>query len=43
MLEVQNKFGVIPSSIPDYLGLTDAVDGIPRIPKWGSKSDPFIG
>ncbi len=38
-IEVQNKFGVIPSSIPDYLGLMgDAADGIPGIPKWGSKS-----
>ena len=37
--EVENKFGVLPSSIPDYLGLMgDAADGIPGILKWGSKS-----
>ena len=37
--EVENKFGVLPSSIPDYLGLMgDSADGIPGILKWGSKS-----
>ena len=36
---VQEKFGVIPGSIPDYLGLVgDAADGIPGIPKWGAKT-----
>ena len=38
-IEVENKFGVLPTSIPDYLGLMgDSADGIPGIPKWGSKS-----
>ena len=37
--EVENKFGVLPSSIPDYLGLMgDSADGIPGILKWRSKS-----
>ena len=36
---VKTKFGVLPSSIPDYLALVgDAADGIPGIPKWGSKT-----
>ena len=33
------KFGVAPSSIPDYLGLVgDTADGIPGLPGWGAKS-----
>ncbi len=33
------KFGVQPSSIPDWLALVgDAADGIPGIPGWGEKS-----
>ena len=33
------KFGVPPSSIPDYLALVgDASDGYPGIPGWGAKS-----
>jgi 5'-3' exonuclease len=33
------KFGVGPSSIPDYLALVgDSADGIPGIPRWGPKS-----
>ena len=33
------KFGVSPSSIPDYLALVgDAADGIPGVPRWGTKS-----
>jgi 5'-3' exonuclease len=33
------KFGVPPSSIPDYLALVgDTADGIPGIPRWGAKS-----
>ena len=33
------KFGVAPSSIPDYLALVgDAADGIPGVPRWGAKS-----
>lgn len=36
---VREKFGVLPESIPDYLALVgDAADGIPGIPRWGSKS-----
>ncbi len=36
---VLEKFGVLPESIPDYLGLVgDAADGIPGIPKWGAKT-----
>jgi 5'-3' exonuclease len=36
---VRAKFGVGPSSIPDLLALTgDDQDGIPGVPKWGSKS-----
>lgn len=33
------KYGVPPSSIPDYLALVgDAADGIPGVPRWGAKS-----
>ena len=33
------KFGVPPTSIPDYLALTgDSSDGFPGLPGWGSKS-----
>jgi len=33
------KFGVSPSSIPDFLALVgDAADGIPGVPRWGKKS-----
>lgn len=33
------KFGVPPSSIPDYLGLVgDNADGFPGLPGWGAKS-----
>ncbi|MYD04874.1 MAG: flap endonuclease [Acidimicrobiia bacterium] len=36
---VQEKFGVLPTSIPDYLALVgDAADRIPGIPGWGAKS-----
>lgn len=36
---VRAKFGVGPSSIPDLLALVgDPQDGIPGVPKWGSKS-----
>ena len=36
---VRDKFGVAPTSIPDYLALVgDAADGIPGIPRWGAKS-----
>ncbi len=37
--EVHAKFGVAPSSIPDWLGLVgDTADGIPGVSKWGAKS-----
>ena len=36
---VIEKYGVGPSSIPDYLALVgDSADGIPGIPAWGAKS-----
>jgi 5'-3' exonuclease len=36
---VVQKFGVLPESIPDWLGLVgDAADGYPGIPGWGAKS-----
>jgi 5'-3' exonuclease len=36
---VVEKFGVLPASIPDWLALVgDDVDGIPGVPRWGSKS-----
>jgi 5'-3' exonuclease len=40
---VRAKFGVGPASIPDYLALVgDAADGIPGIPKWGSKTSAAV-
>ena len=36
---VREKFGVSPTSIPDWLALVgDTSDGIPGLPKWGEKS-----
>lgn len=36
---VQQKMGVAPASIPDYLALVgDSADGIPGVPRWGAKS-----
>ena len=36
---VRKKFGVPPTSIPDYLALTgDSADGYPGLPGWGAKS-----
>jgi 5'-3' exonuclease len=36
---VVEKFGVLPESIPDYLGLVgDSADGFPGLPGWGAKS-----
>ena len=36
---VQAKFGVLPASIPDWLGLVgDSADGYPGLPGWGAKS-----
>lgn len=36
---VQEKYGVLPKSIPDWLGLVgDSADGFPGVPGWGAKS-----
>lgn len=36
---VEARFGVPPSSIPDYLALVgDSADGFPGLPGWGAKS-----
>jgi 5'-3' exonuclease len=36
---VQQKFGVLPVSIPDWLALVgDSADGYPGLPGWGAKS-----
>ena len=40
---VRAKFGVDPSSIPDYLALVgDSADGYPGLPGWGAKSAATI-
>lgn len=40
---VIEKFGVPPTSIPDWLGLVgDSADGIPGIPGWGAKSTATV-
>lgn len=40
---VQAKFGVPPASIPDLLALIgDDADGIPGLPRWGSKSAAIV-
>ena len=40
---VVEKFGVDPSSIPDYLALVgDNADGIPGVPRWGAKSTAAV-
>ena len=40
---VTAKFGVQPGSIPDYLALVgDAADGIPGIPRWGTKASARV-
>jgi len=40
---VIQKFGVSPSSIPDYLALVgDAADGYPGLPGWGAKSSAAV-
>ena len=37
--EVVEKYGVLPSSIPDWLALVgDSADGFPGLPGWGAKS-----
>ena len=36
---VREKFGVLPSSIADWLALVgDSADGYPGVPRWGSKA-----
>jgi 5'-3' exonuclease len=40
---VVSKFGVLPTSIPDYLALVgDAADGYPGLPGWGAKSTAAV-
>ncbi len=40
---VREKFGVNPTSIPDYLALVgDTADGIPGVPRWGAKSSSVV-
>ena len=40
---VREKFGVAPTSIPDYLGLVgDTADGFPGLPGWGAKSAGLV-
>lgn len=40
---VWEKFGVAPTSIPDYLALVgDKADGIPGVPGWGAKSTAAV-
>jgi 5'-3' exonuclease len=40
---VTAKFGVAPSSIPDYLALVgDSSDGYPGLPGWGAKSTAAV-
>jgi 5'-3' exonuclease len=40
---IVQKFGVKPSSIPDYLALVgDASDGYPGLPGWGAKSTAAV-
>lgn len=40
---VKEKFGVGPSSIPDFLALVgDTADGIPGLPGWGAKSSSLL-
>jgi len=40
---VREKFGVLPTSIPDYLALVgDSADGFPGLPGWGAKSSATV-
>jgi 5'-3' exonuclease len=40
---VTEKFGVPPTSIPDYLALVgDSADGFPGLPGWGAKSAALV-
>jgi 5'-3' exonuclease len=41
--EVKGKYGVLPPSIPDWLGLVgDSADGYPGLPGWGAKSTAAV-
>ncbi len=41
--EVVERFGVPPSSIPDYLALVgDSADGIPGVARWGAKGTATV-
>jgi 5'-3' exonuclease len=40
---VRERFGVAPTSIPDYLALVgDTADGFPGLPGWGAKSTATV-
>jgi 5'-3' exonuclease len=40
---VEERFGVLPASIPDYLALVgDSADGFPGLPGWGAKSASVV-
>jgi 5'-3' exonuclease len=40
---VVEKFGIPPSSIPDWLALVgDDADGIPGVPRWGARSASLV-
>ena len=40
---VREKYGVLPESIPDWLGLVgDSADGYPGLPGWGAKSTAAV-
>ena len=40
---VVTKFGIPPSSIPDWLALVgDDADGIPGVPRWGARSAAIV-
>ena len=40
---VEQKFGVPPSAISDYLALVgDSADGIPGLPRWGAKTTATV-
>lgn len=41
--DVVEKYGVLPESIPDWLGLVgDSADGFPGLPGWGAKSSAAV-
>ena len=41
--DVVERFGVSPTSIPDYLALVgDSADGIPGVPRWGAKGTAAV-